>query len=117
MWTSVSKWSALHVSAGALVCISSRMLLGVPGFVYSHLSVLDQETAVVSSVRGRGCVSVSVAVVQHKSEHVSVGRVRLCLCVPVRVSLFFLFLKENAPCGSHRHPETSQPAQVSCTDR
>lgn len=105
MWTPVSNWSALHVSAGALVCASSRRLLGVPGFVYSHLSVLDQETAVVSSMSGRGCVSVSVAVVQHKSEHVSVGRVRLCLCVPVLVSLLFQFLKENAPCGSQTYTD------------
>lgn len=44
MWTLVSKWSSLQVSAGALVCVSSRMLLGIPGFVYNHLSVLDQET-------------------------------------------------------------------------
>lgn len=54
---------------------------GVPVFFYSHLSVLYQETAVISSVSRRGCVSVSVAVVPHKSEHVQVGRVRLCLCV------------------------------------
>lgn len=79
------------------MCVSFSLLLGVPEFVYSHLSVLDQETAVVSSMSGRGCVSVSVAVVRHKSEHVPVSRVRLCLCVRVRVSLFFLFLKENAP--------------------
>lgn len=93
----MSKWSALLVSTGALVCVSFCMLLGIPGFVYSHLSVLDQETAVVSSVSGCRCVSVSVSVVRHKSEHVPVGRVRLCLCVRVRMSLRFLFLKENAP--------------------
>lgn len=43
---------------------------GVPVFFYSHLSVLYQETAAISSVSRRGCVSVSVAVVPHKSEHV-----------------------------------------------
>lgn len=63
-------------------------------------SLLDQETAVISSVSGRGCVLVSVAVVRHKSEHVLVVRVRLCLCVRVRMSLLFLFLKENALCAT-----------------
>lgn len=99
------------------MCVSFRLLLGVPRFVYSHLSGLDQETAVVSSMSGRGCVSVSVAVVRHKSEHVLVVRVRLCLCVRVRVSLLFLFLKENAPSATGVQRPLSQPAQVTCTDR
>lgn len=98
--------------------ISFCMFLGIPVFVFSHLSALDQETAVVSSVSGRGCVSVSVAVVRHKSEHVHVGRVRLCLCMRVRVCLFSLsslFLKENALCATCI--QRPQPAEVTCTDR
>lgn len=74
-------------------------------------SLLDQETAVVSCVSGRGCVSVSVAVVRHKSEHVLVVRV---LFVPVCACPDELALSvPKRKCTlRHRRPETSQPAQV-----